>query len=138
LFRFETYSIIKMKEPARKYIFLVLCFEIAIIGMQVYTIDQDTWWWCDLTAHAPIMNTSNTSTHTVEISIKMRTSLDDTCWYVKQIEESPTVNDTLVPRPITKCVIDLYGSLKLAKIQAIDKARTEGKHFLSFTRSKEL
>ena len=123
-----------MKEPARKYIFLVFCFEVAIIGMQIYSMGQDTWWFCDLTArHAAIMNANETSnsTRVVKVSIKMRTSLEDTCWYAQQVDGgSVTVNDTLIPRPITKCMMHLYGSLERPKILAIDKARADGMYFV--------
>jgi len=93
-----------MKERARKYILPVLCFQIAIIGMQVYSMTQDTWWYCNVTVEAPIMNVTKDSVHRVKISIKMRTSLTETCWYVKQAEETSIVEYTLIARPITKCL----------------------------------
>ena len=105
-----------MKEPVQKFILLVLIFQITTIAMQIYAIGQDTWWYCDVTVEAPILNlTSRNSVHMTKISIKMRTSFEETCWYVKQEEQSTVVDDVLITGRITKCLTSDLHSLDLTE-----------------------
>jgi len=93
-----------MVDPSKKYFFLVLSLEIAIMVLQILALRKDTLWYCDLTSRVPAKNVTGNSIHDVAISIKVRTTVEKRCWYAKQAEESSTVNYALIDAPITKCL----------------------------------
>ena len=87
---------------ARKLTLLTLCFLITIMAMQRYAMDDDTLWHCDLTVK---MNATKNSGNEAKMSIKMGTSLEKKCWFVKQIGESLVVSnaDKVISKPVTIC-----------------------------------
>ena len=110
-----------MADPSKKYIFLVFFLQIAALVLEVLTLKNNTLWYCDHTALVPTI-ARNSTTRDVRIALKVRTSVDERCWYAVQIDEPTNVNDTLISKPVTECLLRGWVGLNRATTTVIDES----------------
>ena len=114
-------------------IFMVFCILLAVFVLEICALVQSKWWTCDVTAKAPINNVTLHSKDMVTLTLKMRTSLLDTCWHV-ETTPGPAQRTLFTSSVITKCLLEDF---KTFRTDYNSTTFASGKYNMSFERLED-
>lgn len=95
-------------------IILVFCILLTILVLEICALVQSKWWTCDLSAQVPILNLT-AHRKSVMVSLKMRTSLSDSCWHLKTVP-GPVQRKLFLSPSITKCLLKDFKAMNFTQM----------------------
>ena len=95
-------------------IILVFCILLTILVLEICALVQAKWWTCDLSAQVPIHNLTNHPNSVVMVSLKMRTSLSDSCWNLETVP-GPVQQKLFLSPSITKCILKDFNAMNFTQ-----------------------